>query len=142
MRSKWWIFCFTSNLLRIIYIYCCRKWIIYVGVFLRLKCLLKGRITTSKTTIIKNVIMLEAQVNISVASILIRWETFCIPDVNFWKINSLVAYYFQKPLHDVMGFKRELNGIIMDIALQWYVSPSPPTIFMVLLNKMILFSGT
>ncbi|CAN7069750.1 unnamed protein product [Brassica rapa subsp. trilocularis] len=27
----------------------------------------------------------------------------------------------KKPLHDVMGFKRELNGIIMDIALQWYV---------------------
>lgn len=50
-------------------------------------------------------------------------------DVNFWKINSLVDYYLQKPLHDVMGFKRELNGIIMDIALQWYVSPFAPTIF-------------
>lgn len=29
-----------------------------------------------------------------------------------------------------MGFKRELNGIIMDIALQWYVSPFPPTILL------------
>ncbi|KAG2262504.1 hypothetical protein Bca52824_069583 [Brassica carinata] len=27
----------------------------------------------------------------------------------------------KKPLHDVLGFKREINGIIMDIALQWYV---------------------
>ncbi|CAH8379453.1 unnamed protein product [Eruca vesicaria subsp. sativa] len=27
----------------------------------------------------------------------------------------------KKPLHDVLGFKREVNGIIMDIALQWYV---------------------
>ncbi|KAJ0243952.1 DNA topoisomerase 2 [Hirschfeldia incana] len=27
----------------------------------------------------------------------------------------------KKPLHDVLGFKREMNGIILDIALQWYV---------------------
>ncbi|XP_018446044.1 AT-rich interactive domain-containing protein 1 isoform X2 [Raphanus sativus] len=27
----------------------------------------------------------------------------------------------KKPLHEVLGFKKEMNGIIMDIALQWYV---------------------
>lgn len=79
-----------------LYIYCCRKWFIYVSVFLRLKCLLKGRITTSKTTIIKNVIMLEAQVNISVASILIRWE-FLHPlvDVNFEKLIHWLLIIFR-----------------------------------------------
>lgn len=26
----------------------------------------------------------------------------------------------QKPLHDVVGFRREADGITIDVALQWY----------------------
>ena len=30
-----------------------------------------------------------------------------------------IGYLIQKPLHDVLGFRKEVDGIAIDMALQW-----------------------
>lgn len=34
----------------------------------------------------------------------------------------IISSFVQKPLHDVLGFRKEMNGTTVDVALQWYVT--------------------
>lgn len=50
----------------------------------------------------------------------------------------LMFYSLQRPLHDVLSFRKEINDITIDIALQWY---DPFFLFVfVTLSKILLIS--
>lgn len=37
-------------------------------------------------------------------------------------LNGADRFLVQKPLHDVVSFRKEIDGVMIDVALQWYAS--------------------
>ncbi|CAN8324213.1 unnamed protein product, partial [Cochlearia groenlandica] len=48
----------------------------------------------------------------------------------------------KKPLHNVLGFKKEINGIVVEIALQWYVDVYSETMLGYANNIRTIDGGT
>ena len=41
----------------------------------------------------------------------------------FHFLMMIICYILQKPLHDTVGFRKETDGVTVDVALQWYSIP-------------------
>lgn len=51
------------------------------------------------------------------------------------------VYSLQRPLHDVLSFRKEINDITIDIALQWYMFPFSYLSFVTLSKILLISSG-